>query len=63
MLTICGVDYYSEKEMTKRYPLSKSWFEKARRTKEDIPFTKLGGRIYYPAEAIDNWFKDYMQNK
>lgn len=63
MFTICGINYYTEKEMTRHYPRSKSWFEKARREDIGMPYTKFGNRILYPVNEIDSWFKNYMINK
>ena len=62
MIELLGIKYISEKEASKRYGYSSSWFQKRRFSKSPPPYVKLQnkGKIYYPLEQTDAWFKENL---
>ena len=62
MVTILGITYLTDKEASKRYGYSTAWFQKQRSAKKPPPFVKLQGKgkIYYPLEKVDEWFKENL---
>lgn len=63
MIDIMGVKYMTDKEASKRYGYSTSWFQKQRSLKQQPSFIKLlgKGKVYYPLGETDMWFKDNMK--
>ena len=63
MISILGITYLTDKEASKRYGYSVSWFQYQRSKKNPPPYVKLQGRgrVYYPLDATDNWFKENMK--
>lgn len=62
MVNIMGKVYISDKEAAQRYGYSQGWFQKKRYKKSGPPCVKLEGRgkVFYPMEETDRWFKDNM---
>lgn len=62
MIEIMGTKYLTDKEASQRYGYSTAWFQKQRSLKNPPPFVKLQGRgkVYYPLEKVDQWFKENM---
>lgn len=61
MLTVNGVKYVTEKEISSRYGLSVSWFRKARYSGNCPTYHKLRGKIFYDTDKVDEWFKDNLK--
>lgn len=63
MVEIVGIKYISDKEASKKYGFSISWFQRERFNKTGPRFIKLNGKgkVFYPVEETDNWFKNKMQ--
>jgi len=63
MIEILGKNYLSVKEASKRYGYSIHWFQARIFKKEKPSFLQLEGkgRIYYPVEETDQWFKDQLR--
>lgn len=55
----------TEKEASKRYGYSTSWFYRARLQKNGPPFIQLRNhtRVLYPLEQTDKWFTDRMNER
>ena len=65
MIEMMGDQYLTEKEAAKRYGYSSSWFNRARVQGYGPRYIQLRnhGRILYPLEDTDKWFKDKMKEK
>lgn len=50
-------DYLNEKEAARRYELSESWFQRARRAGNGPMFIRVRLKIYYHKEKTDEWFE------
>lgn len=63
MINLLGKDYITEKEATRRYGYSKYWFQRERWKKTGPHFIKIKGKgkVYYPVNATDEWFRDNMK--
>lgn len=63
MIEIMGKKYLTDKESSKRYGYSIHWFQAKRSRKEKPSFIQIEGkgRIYYPVEETDQWFKDQLR--
>lgn len=63
MIEISGIKYITEKEASQRYGHSFSWFQKRRYELKEPKFIRLEGRgkVYYPLERTDNWFKEQFK--
>ncbi len=63
MIDILGVTYITDKEAAQRYGYSTAWFQKQRSQKKQPAFVKLQGKgkVYYPLEETDLWFKEHLQ--
>lgn len=51
--------YQSESEASNRYNYSKYWFQKSRWAGYGPPFLKIRGKVLYPLEETDAWFKNH----
>jgi len=60
MLLINGIEFFSEKEISKKYGLSVQWFRKTRLSKNSLPYYRLNRNIYYRIEEIEGWFKENL---
>ena len=62
MVNILGKVYISTKEAAQRYGYSQQWFRLCRHDKVGPPFVKLQGKgkVYYPLDEADKWFRDNM---
>jgi len=49
-----------EQQAAERYGLSRSWFQRARWAGNGPPYMKLQGRVLYPLEETDCWFKAHL---
>jgi len=60
MIEIDKVKYITVKEASKRYGFSISWFKKKRFEKTPPFSTRFlnRGKILYPLESTDRWFKE-----
>lgn len=65
MVEILGMKYITEKEASQRYGYSQAWFVKARRQGYGPHYIQIMtfGRILYPVEDTDEWFKKRMESK
>jgi hypothetical protein len=65
MVEILGVKYITEKEAAQRYGYSSWWFIKARRQEYGPHYIQIMtfGRILYPLEETDEWFRKRMESK
>lgn len=66
MIDFMGVKYITDKEASKRYGYSKSWFAKKRALGQDPKFIQLGKkqtRVLYPLDKTDEWFKELIRMK
>lgn len=63
MLTLNGIEYITEKEASKRFGFSVSWFKKLRQKKEAPRHVKIMGRgkVYYPVKDLAEWFRDNIK--
>ena len=63
MKIILGKKYLSTKEVSNRYGFSTKWFEKERYCKRGPVFIKLNqrGRVFYPMDETDQWFKENLK--
>ena len=61
MLTVNGVKYFNEKQVSQRYGLSVSWFRKARYSGNSPTYHKLNGKIFYDIDNVDEWFKENLK--
>jgi predicted DNA-binding transcriptional regulator AlpA len=62
MIIMMGKQYLTEKDCSKRYGYSRSWFEQ-RRGKDQPPycFRLLGkGKVLYPLSETDKWFEENL---
>lgn len=59
MVEIMGKKYICDKEASKRYGYSRSWFRSARSTGNSPTYIKLKGkgRVLYPLAETDQWFE------
>ncbi len=48
--------YLTEKEASRLYSLSISWFQRKRWDGTGPPFRKIGKAVRYPAGALSKWF-------
>jgi predicted DNA-binding transcriptional regulator AlpA len=62
MIEIMGKQYITDKEASKRYGYSVSWFQQLRSKKEPPNFIKIRGKgkVYYPLKDTDEWFAKAM---
>lgn len=60
MLTVDGIKYVTEKEISRDYGLSVSWFRKARYAGKSPEYYKLNGKIFYNPFHVAEWFKEKM---
>lgn len=63
MITIRGIEYLFQKEVTKKFGVSVSWLEKRRQKQINPKHVRLGdkGRILYPLKQTDEWFKEQLK--
>lgn len=61
MITIEGKKYLVEKEMAEKYGLTIHWFRKVRYRGDSPPYYKLGGKIYYTENDVDEWFRKNLK--
>lgn len=63
MIELLGRKFINEKEACQRYDYSPGWFRKQRFNKKEPKFVKSAGtgKIYYPVDETDKWFKDKME--
>jgi hypothetical protein len=63
MKTWLGTEYITRKEAAHRYGFSISWFEQRQNKHEEPKFIKIRGKgkVYYPLEKTDLWFKNNMK--
>ena len=63
MLKIVDKVYLSTKEASRRYGFSVKWFEMKRWKRLEPKAVKVAGkgRVYYPLEETDNWFRQALQ--
>lgn len=63
MIEMMGEQYLTEKEAAKRYGYSQSWLNRARVQGYGPRYIQLRvhGRILYPLDDTDKWFKDKMK--
>lgn len=57
MLQLFGKTYLTAKEASSRYGYSESWFYVRRHKKIDPPYVKIGGKLFYDKDVLDDWFK------
>jgi hypothetical protein len=60
MITISGVKYFGENEISSKYGLSTQWFRRARYEGNSPKYHKLHGKIYYDEENVAQWFKENL---
>lgn len=64
MIDILGKKYITDKEASFRYGMSQKWFIR-RRSDGDGPkyiqFKKGSGRVWYPLDETDAWFKQKIK--
>lgn len=62
MISIMGINYLTDKEASMRYGYSIAWFRKMRGLKLGPNYIKLmtKGKVLYPLDATDEWFKQRM---
>ena len=61
MIEIMGIKCLTEKEASKRYGYSRTWFRYRRWKKNSPPYVRHGSnRILYPIDEVDRWFQDRM---
>lgn len=58
---IMGKKYLSDKDASRRYGYSQSWFQFSRYSHTGPSFFKLQGKILYPLEETDHWFVEQMK--
>lgn len=65
MIEMMGEQYLTEKEASARYSYSQSWFMRARVQGYGPRYIQLRdhGRVLYPLEDTDKWFKNKMKEK
>jgi len=63
MLTIDGVKYFGEKELSSQYGLSVHWFRRARHEGLNLKYHKLCGRVYYKEKEVQDWFRENLISK
>ena len=65
MIVILGKKFMTDKEAADRYGYSQAWFLKARYEKRPPKYIQVqeGGRVLYPLEETDEWFKKRMEMK
>jgi hypothetical protein len=65
MIKVMGIAYLTEKEASDRYGYSSAWFVRARKYNKGPKFIQIidHGRILYPVEQTDAWFKERMREK
>jgi hypothetical protein len=63
MKEIMGIQYLTEKEAANRYGYSQSWFMRGRIEGFGPNFVQIKnhGRVLYPLEETDKWFKERMR--
>ena len=63
MITLNGIDYITEKEASKRFGFSVSWFRKLRHQHLAPKNIKILGRgkVYYSLKEITEWFKNNIK--
>lgn len=65
MIAIIGKEYLTLKEASKRYGHSCSWFVREREKGEGPPYIQIKerGRVLYPLQETDEWFKKRIVEK
>jgi|HubBroStandDraft_2_1064218.scaffolds.fasta_scaffold00250_15 predicted DNA-binding transcriptional regulator AlpA len=65
MISIMGKEFLTDKEASARYGYSQAWFIKARSEKYGPKYVQMKehGRVLYPLEETDKWFKNKMDEK
>ncbi len=65
MIEMMNEQYLTEKEASQRYGYSSSWFSRARAQGYGPRYIQLRehGRILYPLDDTDKWFKDKVKDK
>lgn len=51
-----GVIFITDQEASKRYGLSRAWFQRKRWEGGGPPYIKLSRNVLYPMESTDHWF-------
>lgn len=65
MIEILGKKFISEKEASKRYGYSRSWFQRMRYVKAGPTFNRItkSSKILYPIDDTDQWFKNHLHHQ
>lgn len=65
MIEIFGKSYITDKEASNRYGFSQRWFIAKRHKGGGPKFIQINdnGRVLYPLEETDLWFKEKMMEK
>lgn len=63
MIEILGMKYLTDKDASKRYGFSQSWFQKARYEGNGPVCVQLKkkGKVLYPLEQTDEWFRTNLR--
>ncbi len=63
MFEIMGEEFITDKEASKRYGYSQSWFLRARAQGFGPRWIQImdHGRVLYPLKETDKWFRDKME--
>lgn len=51
--------YIDDKQANERYGYSRAWFQRCRWAGNGPPFLKFRGKVLYPLEETDAWFKNH----
>lgn len=62
MIEILGKTYYTDKELSRKYGISLSWFRNQRYQKTGLPYVKIKGqgKVLYDITLADEWFSKNM---
>jgi hypothetical protein len=61
MITLDGVQYLGEKEVSSKYGLSVHWFRKARYEGNTPTYYKLNDKVYYTCEDVEKYLKERIK--
>ena len=61
MVSINGIEYLTEKEVSKKYGLSVHWLRQHRYQGNSPKYYKLERNIFYIKTDMDNWFQENMR--
>lgn len=64
-MEILGKKFLTQKEASRRYGMSESWFQKRRQNKMRPNYIKFedGKNVYYPLIETDQWFEHQIRIK